>query len=238
MSISVVSGSGNGAIATVDSTSKAARVTLYDSTGAERGTQTSPLVATTTQSYLLPGSFGAYSVASFRTLGLTTGTTPWPAPLCTIRNNGGSKDIALRRVAVEIGYSAAVIDLALGNFRLFLNTGVTPSGGAAPTKHRLDSRYPASQAATEILFSSSADGVAAALTHALPATTAAREQMRTAILTAAGVVPQIDFELLTFTQSPIFVRANETAAFILVSNAVDVATRHYQTKIVFEEVAQ
>lgn len=219
-------------VLTVDPTSKAARVTLYNSLGNEISSA-NPLYVNTIEQSSLPNSLGTYSAASWRIIGTATTSQV----LMTIRNNAGSSDIAIRRLAVDVNYSAAAVDLVQAYFRFWLNTGTIPIGGSAPTKWALDSTYPASQAATEVLFAASADGVAAAITHATPASTPTREQGKANILTAVGSATNIfDYELNTFEQHPLWVRSNEIAALILVGSAVDIVSHHYTVKVVWEEV--
>jgi hypothetical protein len=157
----------------------------------------------------------------------------------TIRNNAGARNIRIRRLAIDVTYSAAAVFLTQAYFRLWHRTGVTPSGGSAPTKLSYDStNSPASdsQAATEILFASSADGVAAAITHATPASTPMREQAHPNVLTAVGVQSYSDLELQSFEQDPIVIRPGETVALILICSANNIATQHYAVKLVWDEV--
>jgi hypothetical protein len=205
---------------------------LYDAAGALLGTGANPIITTATTSDLVPGSVGTYSAASFRIAGVAATSQV----LMTLRNNAGARDIAIRRLAIDVSYSAAAVDLVQAYFRYWGNTGVTPSGGAAATKHKLDSEYPDSQAATELLFAASGDGVAATITHATPGSNPTREQAKANILTAVGTVPNInDYELINYSQHPLLVRTGETACLILVGSAVDVVTRHYTVKTIWEE---
>jgi len=218
---------------TVDATSKAARTTLYSAAGTEIGTASNPIIASANQNLLLTGSAGAWTAASWRIVGVAATSQV----LATVRNNGGARKIYIRRFAVDVSHTAAAVDLVAAYFRLWGNTGVTPSGGSGPTKHPLNVSYGSSQGATEILFAASADGVAAAITHAMPAPTPWREQAKANVMTAAGLAGNhFDYELVRFDQHPFVVSSGETAALMLVGNAVDVVTRHYTVKIVWEEI--
>lgn len=211
----------------------AGRVQLYDAAGNPIGVTANPLVTTSTPSLLLPGSLGAWAVASFRIPGIAAAAQV----LATIRNNAGARDIVVRRLAIDVSYTAAAVDLVAAYFRLWNNTGVTPSGGAAPTKHPLKASYGASQAATEILFAASVDGTNSTITHATPASTPWREQAKSNIMTAAGLAGNIsDYELIKYEQHPMYIESGQVAALILVGSANDVTTRHYTVKIVLEEV--
>ena len=232
MGVEVVGGT-SGEKLEVDITSKAARVALYDSTGNIIGTVSNPLKVDTTLDYKLPSSVGVYGASSFRIIGAVAASQV----LMTIRNNAGNKDIAIRRLAVDVSHSAAAVDLVAAYFRFWANTAVTPTGGAAATKHKFDSAYPASQAETELLFAASADGVVAAITHATPASSPFREQAKANIMTAVGgITNNTDYELIKYEHHPVWVRSGETACLVLVGNANDVITRHYTVEIVWEEV--
>jgi len=226
---------------TIDATSKAARATLYDTSGGVLVGQKTmaaslPVVIASDQTRawkdVESGYVGTYAAASWRTVG----TVATAQPLMTIVNNAGARAIAIRRLTVDVNVSAAAAFLTQAYFRFWLNTGVTPSGGAAPTKHPLRSSYSASMAATEILFASSADGTAAAITHATPAATPTREQAQTNVLTAVGqYISDGDIEVVTFDQHPLYVLTGETAALILICSANNIATNHYTVKIIWEE---
>lgn len=219
-------------VLTVDVTSKAARITPYSSGGIEQGTVANPVQVNASTTPKWTGSTGTYSAASFRIPGVAATSQV----LATIRNNAGAKNIVIRRLVVDASTTAAAIDLVAAYFRFWPNTGVTPSGGSAPTKHKLDSAYPTSQTETEILFAASADGTNATITHATPPSTPAREQARNNIMTAVGYSGNSsDFELIRYEHEPFVVRSGETCCLILVGSAVDVVTRHYTVKIIWEE---
>ena len=206
------------------------RVVLANSSGVEEGTVTNPVnVLSSTK---VPLSTGTYATSSFRIAGVAA----LSQVLCTIRNNAGAKVIALRRISIDVSQSAAAVDLAMGTFRLWPNTGVTPSGGTAPTKHKFDSAYPTSQAATEILFASSSDTVATAIIHAIPGSTPMRQQSRVPILTAVGAVPFDDCILQSLENDPIYVRSGETVLIAVVGASNDVTTRNYIVKLTYEEI--
>lgn len=218
-----------------------ARVGLYSATGVallgQKAMASSvPVVIASDQTRawkdVESGHVGTYTAASFRITGIVAAAQV----LATIVNNAGARDIAIRRLAVDVTYTAAAVDLVAAYFRFWLNTGVTPSGGAAPTKQPCDSSYAASQAATEILFAASADGTAATITHAIPAATPTRQQAKGNIMTAVGYAGNsADYEIIKYEQHPCYVRSGETACLILVGSANDVATRHYTVKMMWEE---
>jgi hypothetical protein len=215
----------------VNSTGSAQTV-LYDGSGNLLGTAAKPIYTNANTSIAYPGTVGTYAAASWRTVGVAATNHV----LMTVRNNSGSLGIAIRRVAVDINYSAAAAFMVQGYFRLWPNTGVTPSGGAAPTKHSMDTSCPSSQAATEILFASSADGTAATITHATPGGTPAREQGHGNILTAVGAAFNVnDYELINYAQAPMIIRSGQTACLILVTSANNITSQHYTVKVVWDE---
>ena len=229
---------------TIDPTSKAGRGTLYDASGnvligSKTIANSIPVNIASDQlpfafSNRISSSSGIYGCGSFRVPG--TATTN-PLNLATITNNAGAKTIYLRRISVDLSTSAAATDLVSGSFRIWPNTGVTPSGGTAPTKQKYDSAYATSQAATQILFGASADGTSTAITHALPGSTPLRETFRDSVMTAVGVQgSRTDFVLLGWDSPPIAVRSGETTLVAMVpTNGADVATRMYIVMLVWEE---
>jgi hypothetical protein len=218
-------------VLTVDATSKAARATLYDAAGNPIGTQANPLSANVSASSKVPGSVGSYAATSWRIPGQVAATTN----LCAIVNDSGDRVIAIRRLSIDVSYSAAAVDFTMAYFRLWPNTGVTPSGGTESTKQKMDSAYPASQAATKILMAASADGVFSAITHATPGSTPLSNTARASILTAVGFATPWDYEMISYDHEPPLVRPGETALVALVASANDVATRHHVVKVRWEE---
>lgn len=205
------------------------RVVLSNSSGEEVINNQLPLLA---------NSKGAYATSSFRMVGqiaAPANVLPFPAPLMTVRNDGTTPK-AIRRLAVEVLHSAAAVDLALGSFRLFVNTGVTPSGGALADLSKLDTNYPNMESGFEVRFGATADGVNSVITHGIPPINPSRQQTRTAIFTAVGVMPQIDYELINYSQHPVIIQPGETCALILTSALIDVITRHYVVKAIFEDL--
>ena len=209
-------------------------VTLKDAAGTAVGTAGNPLAVNAAQQVLLPSSAGCYGAASFR----IPGTAATTHPLATVRNNAGSKVIAIREIEIEHTVSAAAAFTTQGAyFRFWVNTGTTPSGGTAPTKHKFKSDYAASQAATEILFAASADGTASAITHATPGAnpilTEAHASQETGVGEQGGFGA---YRLLGQDDHPIYVLSGEVCLLALILMANNITTNHYVVSMIWEEI--
>lgn len=135
---------------TVDPTSKAARVTLYDSAGAEK-TASAPLPVIQRTGR---GTFvGNYTVTTFRTLGLTT----QPHNLFSIWNPAASgKNLAIKRITVQLDHTTL---LATNLHLVSSHPTAEPSGGTALTPTKFDATYAA--AIATLLGATASDGGAA-----------------------------------------------------------------------------
>lgn len=177
---------------------------------------------------------GEYMAASFRQVGGTAGNTT----LATIQNTSGAgRVIGIRRLAVDISKSSTAAFSTNIYVEYYNDTGVTPTGGTLATKTQMDSVYPASQANTEIRFPASADGTNTVITHAIPATNAARRQSHPTNLSIAAAQWQTDdLELIQFGQDPLILRPGETGLVNL--TAVTANHFHYCVKIIWEEFTE
>jgi len=209
-------------------------VGLVDVSGNLLGSVANPLQTADNGLPDLGNTRGTYGAASFRIPGVAATSQV----LATIYNTG-AYPVAIRRLAVDVNYSAAAAYLTQSYFRYWHITGVVPSGGANPTKQALDSAFPASQAGTVVAFAASADGTASAITHAIPAGTPTRVQAlgNAVVATSLGFNPTNDYELANYSQYPLILRTNQCGMLALISSAASIATQHYCVKLVWEELA-
>ena len=174
----------------------------------------------------------AYMAASFR----LAGTAVVPINLLTVQNTAGAaKRVLVRRIAIDVGVSAITAYMLQAYFRLWHRTGVTPTGGALPAKTPMDGLAPASQANTVIRFPASADGVAAAIAHALPARSPDRAQAHPQILTGASGWFPADYELHDYAKPPLVLNAGDTL-LVAIAGAASATHLHYGLKVIWEEV--
>ncbi len=171
-----------------------------------------------------------YAAASFRLAGAASS----PTNLLTIENTtGATRVVSIRYLSLDVLTSAVTADLVSKLIRYWHLTGVTPTGGTAATKHKLDSAYAASQANTVVRMAASADGTASAITHAAPSGTPARSAAHPLTLTGVGQYVTQPLVLQAFSDTPLVLRAAETGLLSLVGNS---ATHlHYTVNIVWEE---
>ncbi len=208
-----------------DGAGKKLRTYNKDGAGASPGSHDQYVIPTTERKVT-----GIYRAASFRLPGAASS----PTNLVTIQNTtGASSLVAVRRVAVDVAVSAATADLVQKYIRLFIYTGVTPTGGTLATKHKLDSTYAASQSNTEIRFPASADGTASAITHALPSGNPAAQQAHPLAMTAVGQWVTDDLEIQPYDRPPLILRAGETLLVAMIGNSA--TDRHYVVKVIWEE---
>jgi hypothetical protein len=144
---------------TVDPTSKAARVTLYDSAGAEKTASAPlPVIQGTGRGTLV----GNYTVTSFRTLGLAT----QPHNVFSIWNPVASgKNLAIRRITIQLDHTTL---LATNLHFVSSHPAGQPSGGTALTPTKFDDTYAAAVATP--LGATASDGGAATAITATPGT--------------------------------------------------------------------
>lgn len=214
---------------TVVPKSKSLNGTLYDSSGNEI-TSVNKLDIQTSKYFLLKGSVGAYSTASFYITGVAVTTQV----LGAIWNNGGPLNIAIRRLGIGFSRSAAAVDLVNAYVRLWVGEWATPTGGAIAAKNKLDSAYPASQPATNIIFAAPADGVADTIYVGVPGMTphlsASKPNQFTNIYAARNVR-----DMLLVKKAPVIIQPGETGVIILSGSAADLVTNHYTINVTWEE---
>ena len=119
---------------TIDPTAKAARVTAYDSSGAEKGTVANPV-------QVLGGTgralVGEYTGTSFRTVGLASN----PHNLLTLWNPATSgRNVALKRLTVQLDHTTL-----LATVLAMISSHPTgePSGGTVLAATKFEAAYPA-----------------------------------------------------------------------------------------------
>jgi hypothetical protein len=175
---------------------------------------------------------GNYVASSFR----LTGTATTPINLATIRNQPWSNTIvALRRLAVDVNASGAVAYLLQSYFRLWLDTGVIPSGGVQADKVAL--KGVPSARTTEVLFAASADGVAAPIVHPVPTDEPARSNSHPQIFSNVSYTWfPTDFQLQRSGWEPLILRPGQTALLAL-HGANSAAHFHYVVKMQWDEFA-
>ena len=184
MAIQVISGVTSD-VWTVDPTSKAGRITLYDSTGAVLGSTANPLKTQAASGRTLVGE---YLASSFRTVGIAaTNVSLFALSL----GAGASVSIALKNLVLVMDQTGALLTVspvvAMGR------TTVLPTGGTALALPRFKTSYATSQAVA--LGATAADGGAAT---AITATIAERaySTMRDRLATAVGFVSHYEVNLL------------------------------------------
>lgn len=172
---------------------------------------------------------GTYMESSWRIVG----TTATQHALATVYNNS-ARVCRIRRLAVDVSVSGATAYLGSAYFRYFHNTGVTPSGGTAPTqKTPIDSNMASSAGGVAVAFAASADGTASAITHAFPTRTPDREQALPNLVTAVGEWAPADFEIVKFEQVPLVLRGGEVG--LLMVAGASVSHYHYGIKLWHDE---
>lgn len=174
----------------------------------------------------------AYMASSFR----LAGTATTPINLLTVQNTAGAaRRVLVRRIAIDVSASAITAYMLQAYFRLWHRTGVTPTGGALPAKTSMDGLDAASQANTIIRFPASADGIAAAIAHALPARSPDRAQAHPQILTGASGWFPADYELHDYAKPPLVLNAGDTL-LVAIAGAASATHLHYGLKVIWEEV--
>lgn len=118
---------------TIDPTSKAARMTLYDTSGNSMGTSSTPLPVRTARPYT--GTFtGDYLLSTYRSVGAAGLQN-----LFSLWNPVGSgKNIALRRLFLQADHTTL---LATACHIATSTVTVQPTGGTAGIIHKVDSSY-------------------------------------------------------------------------------------------------
>jgi hypothetical protein len=144
---------------TIDPTSKAARITLYDSDGHEKAVSDPlPVIYGTGRGTLV----GQYTVTSFRTLGLIT----QPHNLFSIWNPAVSgRNLAIKRITIQLDHTTL---LATNLTLITSHPTAQPTGTASLTPTKINASYEAAVAAP--LGATASDGGAAAAITATPGT--------------------------------------------------------------------
>lgn len=178
-----------------------------------------------------PRALGEYMAASYR----LTGLAATPMNLLTMENTAGAtRRVEVRRISIDVSVSAVTAYMLISYFRLWHRTGVTPTGGTQPAKTSLNSVAGASPANTIVRFPCSADGVATAIVHALPARSPDRAQAHPQILTGASGWFPGDYEIHSYDKPPLVLNAGETL-LVALAGANSAVNFSYGVKVIWEE---
>lgn len=219
MSVEIKSGA-TADLATVDPTSKAMRVTIYDALGNNLSEHVESFI-------------GACS--SFRTLGNAAA----PQNLITVENlTGSGKLVYLQSIEIAADTTAALLTVSC-QFDLARTTAI-PSGGTALTKTAMDTLL-SSNANIIVRGATASDGGAASAITATAATGYISRQFVNRQATAVGqVVPNNPIEMLpqNVTENDTLILRENQAIVLQVTGtaASNAATNHYIVNVFWHEV--
>lgn len=183
MSITIISGSGNSALQTVDNASKAGRVTLYDAAGNPLGTAGNPLQAAYGTGRTM---IGEYMVSSFRTLG----SAATPQNFFAMWVPAGTTKVAIKRLTAIID-STALLATVSPSFKVS-RLAAQPTGGTTLAAVKFQSAYTAN--VLSVLGGTASDGGVATAITAAPGVTAWTD-FADRLVTAAGFTFHLPLDL-------------------------------------------
>lgn len=208
MSVSIISGASSD-VQTIDPTSKAARVTLYNTSGSVLGTDSNPIK---TGEVLFNGTFvGDYLGSTYRSVGAAGLQN-----LASFWNPVGSgRVMAMRRIIVQTDHTTL---LATTLHAATSTVSVQPTGGTAGLIFKADSTY--GNSSIEMKGLASADGTNGTAITATPVTRVFQQFIQRAH-TLAGwfttddlfMIPERSFDV------PIILRAGEGILVHTLQNA-------------------
>jgi len=209
----------------VDATSKAARITLYNSNGIEIGTLANPLQVIPLESS--ETVYGEYTASSFRTMGLTTN----PHNIFTIENPSGSgRILGIKRMTIQVIQTALQIT-TIPNFKTSRLASL-PTGGTSISAVKFDTNNSAPVAI--VRGATASDGGVATVINASPGVTI-WQQYSSKLITAAGFTFAPDDSLLPqyIYDKPYILRTGESLLVRLEVN--NIATAHYIVQVAWKE---
>lgn len=223
MSVTLKSGDSTD-IMSVDPTSYAGRVTLYNTSGNVVGGSSVPLVVLSASGRT---KLGTFACSTFRTLG--TATTP--QNIATIENPAASTvNIAIKRFTIQTDSSAALATVS-PSIKVSIPSAL-PTGGTVIPAVKFNSTYPSAVAV--IRGGTASDGgVATAITAT--AGNSAWTQLVDRQQTAAGFVTHTDNSLLPqlIDTEPFILLPGES---LLVQGVLaNAATTHFLVNVCWEE---
>jgi hypothetical protein len=222
--VAIIQSGATADLLTIDPTSKAGRVTLYDPTGALIGTSANPL---RTQQGNGRTFLGQYSASTFRTLG----TAATPQNLATFFVPAGLTKAAVKQVTLQFDTTAVLTSVSpsIKTSRLT----AAPTGGSSISNVKMDSLNP--NAVMTILGGTASDGGAATAITATAGTTL-WTQFVDRLFTAVGQVAHEQYELIpeyTVTEEPLTLAGGEGLLVqAVIANAI---TSFFVVNVLWEE---